>query len=94
MTVRVHNPAGEVEVSGVVRAMGPPRLTGKRIAILDNGKPNADLLMSRIVQGLTERFGGRGVGTWQKQTAATPCEADVLDALVAGADLVVTGSAD
>jgi hypothetical protein len=62
--------------------------------VLDNGKPNARLLLERLAGRLGERAGMTVSLVVGKGTAATPAEPDVLDALRAGVDLVLTGSAD
>jgi hypothetical protein len=68
-------------------------LAGKRIAVLDNGKPNAALLMTEIAQRLAARTAAEVALVVAKGTAATPAEPEILQQLEA-ADLVVTGSAD
>jgi hypothetical protein len=69
-------------------------LAGTRIAVLDNGKPNARLLMERVAVRLAERSGATVSLVIPKGTAATPAEPEVFAALQAQADLVLTGSAD
>lgn len=94
MTIRILSPEGRVTTEASDLSATPELLAGRRIAVLDNGKPGAALLMETLVQGLAARSGATMVGTFQKGSAATPCEAPLLDQIVAEADLVVTGSAD
>jgi hypothetical protein len=68
-----------------------------RIGVLDNGKPNARLLMTRAAEQLAVRTGAsltivtdKGPGA----NAATPCTPAVLEHLSKEVDLVLTGSAD
>jgi len=70
----------------------PKDLRGKRIGILDNSKPNADALLGRVAELLVERTGAASVHTWRKPGASKPA-AD-HDAIAAGADVFLTGSAD
>ena len=67
-------------------------LRGLRIGILDNSKPNADVLLGRVAERLAERAGGATVRRWQKPGASHP--ALMLDEVVGAADVVLTGSAD
>ncbi|MBI1736694.1 MAG: hypothetical protein HYR51_16115 [Candidatus Rokubacteria bacterium] len=76
------------------RALAPRRgtLAGARIGVLDNSKPNADTLLGRVAALLVERHGAASVTRWQKPGASRP--AAMIEEVVAGADLVLTGSAD
>jgi hypothetical protein len=64
-----------------------------RIAVLENGKPNAELLLRTIAERLSARSDAEVVLVAAKATAATPAEPEILQQLAA-ADLVLTGSAD
>jgi hypothetical protein len=80
--------------SGAVSALAPrpDDLRGKRVGVLDNSKPNADALLGRVAELLVERAGAAEIVRWRKPGASTPA-AD-HDALAAGADVFLTGSAD
>lgn len=67
-------------------------LTGRRIGVLDNSKPNADVLLGRVAERLVERAGAGSVRRWRKPGASVP--AANLDEVAASADVVLTGSAD
>ncbi len=67
-------------------------LRGRRIGILDNSKPNADVLLGRVAELLVERVGAGAITLWRKPGASHP--ATVIDEVVAGSDVVLTGSAD
>lgn len=91
--VRILSPEGG---AGPVPArLAPPleALAGRRVAVLDNGKPNALLLLTTIAEGLVTRGAAEVALVTAKATAATPAEPEILQQLAA-ADLVVTGSAD
>lgn len=78
-------------------APSPAVLTGLRIGVLDNGKPHARLLMTRMAQRLAQRTGATVSVVTDKgpgHNAATPCSEPVLARLVEEVDLVITGSAD
>jgi len=89
----VLNPVPPAAATVVLPLAPRPRdLRGKRIGILDNSKPNADALLGRVAELLVERAGAASVHTWRKPGASKPA-AD-HDAIAAGADVFLTGSAD
>ena len=92
--MKILSPEGNVGVRGVVLAEAPMVLAGRRVAVLDNGKPGAAMVLSRIAERLVERAGVDFVGVHRKRTAATPCEDALIDEIAEGADLVLTGTAD
>lgn len=97
---RIYSPEGEVAPSSMTLAPAPGALSGQRVVVLDNGKPNAALVMSRISSHLSERAGTR-VGPVVKKgpggrsaNAAIPCAPDMFERVLANADVVITGTAD
>jgi hypothetical protein len=78
----------------------PASLSGVRVAVLDNGKPNAGVVMVRAAETLAARTGAKVCLVTKKgpqglsANAATPVARDILDRLVAEADVVITGTAD
>jgi len=94
MTVRILSPEGSVGTAATEPAPSPDVLAGRRLAVLDNGKPGAAKLMTRVAEQLVARAGIEFIGVRRKRTAATPCEEELIDALAQEADLVLTGTAD
>jgi hypothetical protein len=95
--MKIYAPDGTIGRPSLARATTPSVITGLRIGVLDNGKPNARLLMVRVAEQLAARTGasfslvaGKGPG----HNAATACSDEVLDQLEKEVDLVITGSAD
>ncbi len=95
--MRIYAPDGEVGPPASLRQPGRPVLSGLRIGVLDNAKPNARLVMERAASQIAARTGAvvalvtdKGPG----HNAATPCSDEVLDRLQKEVDLVITGSAD
>ena len=78
------------DVKPLARRRG--NLRGVRVGILDNSKPNAEVLLTRVAELLVERAGAGPVTLWRKLGASRP--ATVIDEVVAGSDVVLTGSAD
>ena len=45
--MRILSPEGNVGTRGIALADAPEVLSGRRLAVLDNGKPGAALIMTR-----------------------------------------------
>ncbi len=99
--VRIYDPCGPIADP----ALGPltaPRarpdsVRGLRIGVLDNGKPNADVLLTTLAEELVRRYGALpGLVTTKGDgaNAATPARPDVLDRLSKEVDVTLVGSAD
>ena len=69
-------------------------LRGKVIGLLDNSKPNADVLGERFEQLLREKYGVAGVVRRRKLTAQEGAPKQFLDELAAQADFVLSGLGD
>jgi hypothetical protein len=89
--MNVSSPLGATSDSVKPLARRRPSLAGLRIGVLDNSKPNADVLLGRVAERLAERAGAT-VRRWQKPGASHP--ALMLDEIAGAADVVLTGSAD
>jgi hypothetical protein len=94
MSIRILSPEGSVGERRIPLAASPEVLAGRRLAILDNGKPGAAHLMERVAERLAERAGVVLVGVRRKRTAATPCQDELIDTIAGEAELAFTGSAD
>ena len=92
--MRILSPEGSVGKRSVALAGSPDLLSGRRLAVLDNGKPGAAFVMTRIAERLAERAGVEFVGAHRKRTAATPCADELISEIAGGAELVLTGTAD
>lgn len=100
MSVTVYLPDSEPGPITTGLAPSPSSLRGLRIGVLDNGKPNADVVMTRAAETLAARTGA-SVSIITKKgplglsaNAAIPLAPDRLELLLAQADLVITGAAD
>lgn len=94
MTVKIYDPCGATGPSP--RTPTPPfdTLANKRIGVLDNGKPNALVLMEDMANLLAARSGAQVTLVVSKRTAAEPADPEIIDRLAGACDLVLTGSAD
>jgi hypothetical protein len=81
-------------------APSPASLAGQRIAVLDNGKPNAAAVMTRAAETLAARTGAHVSLVTKKgprglsANAAVPMAPDIRERVLAQADVVITGTAD
>ena len=96
----IYRPDGDVDAATTTLASPIGNLRGCRIAVLDNGKPNAALAMSRLAGTLAANTGATLVLVLKKgpggrsANAAIPCAPDVMERLRTEADAVITGAAD
>src|SRR3954453_18644253 len=100
MTVTIYLPDSEPGPEIVHLAPSPASLAGLRIGVLDNGKPNAAVVMTRAAETLAARTGARVSLVTKKgprglsANAAIPCAPDIFERLLAESDIVITGAAD
>ena len=95
--MRIYAPDGNVGKAPLSLAASPAVLTGLRIGVLDNGKPNARLLLTRAAERVAARTGATVtvvIGKGGEHNAATAASDDVIDGLARDVDVVLTGSAD
>ena len=92
--IRIYAPDGVTGDLPAKLTPAPAAIAGCRIAVLDNGKPGADVLMGHLAERLAERTGAIYAGIQRKGSAATPCEDALVEAIVEDVDLVLTGTAD
>ncbi len=74
-----------------------PSLVGRRLGVLDNGKPNAGVVLGAIAQTLVGRHGavaGLVTGKGPGANAATAARPEVLARLGDEVDVTLVGSAD
>jgi hypothetical protein len=95
--MQIYAPDGAIGRPVYTLAPSPSTLSGLRIGVLDNAKPNAGVLMVRLAEQLAVRTGATVSLVTEKgpgHNAATPCSDEILDKLEREVDLVITGSAD
>jgi hypothetical protein len=100
MTVKIYLPDSAPSPEPTSRAPSPRSLSGLRIAVLDNGKPNADVVMMAAAEALAARTGAIISLVTKKgpqglsANAAIPVAQDRFERVCAEADIVITGAAD
>ena len=91
--VLIHTPEGVVGEIPTAGAASIPVLTGKKIGLLDNRKPNANVVLEHVAERLGARMGTEVVRRDDKN-AAIPCEDQVLEGIAKEVEIVLTGTAD
>lgn len=91
--MQIHTPEGNLGEMPANGAASFPVLAGKKIGLLDNRKPNADVVLSHIADRLAARMGTEVVRRAAKN-AAIPCEDQVLEGIAKEVEIVLTGTAD
>ncbi len=89
--MRIVDPVGTSAASAMTLADRPHSLEGVTIALLDNSKPNAGVLLERAGALLAARGGARAVKAWSKPGASVGAAPAVL---AATARVALTASAD
>ena len=90
--MKVLSPLGATSDTVKPLARRRPRLDGLRIGVLDNSKPNADVLLARVAELLAARAPGVTIRSWIKPGSSRP--ATMIDEIASSVDVVLTGSAD
>ena len=92
--IEVLEPAGQVQKLAAVQCNPIPPLVGRRLAILDNVKPNFQRLATLIAESLRNDCSLASIAYYRKQNPAVGATPELLDKIAREADLVLTGSAD
>ncbi len=93
-TIEVLDPAGPEPKVVPLQCTPVGSLQGRRLAILDNSKPNFQQLATLIARKLQAQHSMQGVGYFRKENPAVGAGTELLDRIAQSADLVLTGSAD
>jgi hypothetical protein len=88
------DPVGSSAAAARSLALRPASLEGVTIALLDNSKPNAKVLLERLGALLTARGGARGVRAWSKPGSSLGATPAVLEEIASSARVALTASAD
>ena len=93
-TLVVLDPKVSPERADPSRAPRLSSLKGTTAGLLDNGKPNSDVLLRRLGEMLVTRYGVAKVHMVRKSDSSTVAEADVLADLIRHSHFVVAGVGD
>lgn len=89
--MEVINPTADREMKMGKTASRDHDLAAKRIGLLDNSKPNADIFLDRVGELLKQKFPGIELFPRRKMTRT---EADCLQELTETCDFVISAFAD
>lgn len=92
--VEVVEPVGQVRQLAPVQLNPIVAMSGRRLAILDNGKPNFAALATLVAERMKADDGFASIAHFAKENAAVGATSELLDHIARSADLVLTGSAD
>jgi hypothetical protein len=94
-TIEVLDPAGQVRKPAGLQCnpLAMP-LQGRRVAVLDNSKPNFKRLAGLVAERLRDDGAVADIGYFRKENPAVGAGDALLDQIAKSADLVFTGSAD
>ncbi len=90
----IYDPTVAPEAAAFERAPRPGSLAGRRVVLLDNGKPNAGKLLGMVAERLAAETGATVARAVRKPSAYRPANEAELAAVAEGAELVVTGIGD
>ena len=89
----VYKPTGQIPSASLALAGRPSSLDGKKVGLLFNSKPNADVLLRRVQERFEEAHPGSEFVFRSKPTAARPMADEVFEAL-SDCDVVVNAFGD
>ena len=93
-TIEVLDPAGQVQKLAALQLNPVAPLEGRRLAILDNAKPNFRRLATLVAEKLRDDCSLKSIAHFRKENPAVGATPELLDQIAQSADLVLTGSAD
>jgi hypothetical protein len=92
---RLLDPTGDGEAGGDTTLAPRPRtLRGLTAGLLDNGKPNASLLLSEVGEVLKREHGLRTAVMYTKGYFGTPVEESQIQQILRNCDFAVAGIGD
>jgi hypothetical protein len=92
---RLLDPTGfDAHAADTTLAPRPAGLRGLTVGLVDNTKPNAEVLLSEIADELHRRFGTGSSAMYTKDYFGTPMKDDLLKQVVQECDVVVTAVGD
>lgn len=93
--LRVLKPVTDPPAGGTLLRLAPRGgLVGKRLVVVDNGKPRATELLSAVADGLASRFHTEAFSIFSKPGASQPISAQDVADIAISADVVLTGLGD
>jgi hypothetical protein len=92
--MHIVDPASSSAAAARTLAVRPASLEGVTIALLDNSKPNAAVLLERVGALLAARGGARAVRAWGKPGSSIAASPAIIEEIAGAARVALTASAD
>lgn len=93
--VRLVDPSGlQLEVGDFRLNDRPSSLEGKTLGLLENSKANSDKVLHELGRMLQERHGLKEVRMFSKHSASLPTKSEVIEDMLNGVDVLITGVGD
>jgi hypothetical protein len=94
--IEVLNPIGVTKQQNIQLSSGVGNLNGKFIGFIDNGKPNYDIFLTRLMELLNQRFKFAGTILVKKKEKDTGVALNSVDMekLISSCDIVLNGICD
>ncbi len=93
-SVTIVNPAAEDVAPRLAAAKRLDVLRGKRVALIDNSKHNADEFLRALEARLTRDHAVAGIERYRKASPSVPTPSETLSRLAHSCDALVHGVAD
>lgn len=93
-TIEVLDPAGQIQKLAALQCNPVVSLEGRRLAILDNTKPNFQRLATLVAEQLRDDCSLNSIAYFRKENAAVGASPELLDQIAQSADLAFAGSGD
>ena len=94
MSLIVYNPTSGPAAKQTVMAQRVETLRSGVLGVIDNGKPNSDTVLKRIVEGIQSRDPLKEVISIRKSTVSHALEDDAAQKLAGECDFVIAGIGD
>ena len=94
MSITVYNPSSKPAPEVLKTATRKTTLKGGILGIIDNSKPNSDIVLKRVADQLTARFEVNEVIWSRKQPAGLPSTDDEIQTLAKKCSFVLAGVGD
>jgi hypothetical protein len=93
--IEVLSPEGINEQQTVIVTAGITELDGKHIGFIDNGKPNYDVFLTRLIELLNKKFKFSGITQVRKKEKDTGVALGAAEVQkLVGCDIVLNGICD
>lgn len=94
--IEVLEPTGVTGQKSIQRSAGVGNLNGKTIGFIDNGKPNYDVFLARLIELLSQRFKFAGMVHVKKKEKDTGVALNSMDMekLSSNCDVILNGICD